>query len=454
MCKAPQYLQLMKAGRDRKVKLTRQYFNIKDVLWGDKTSLSDGVLTICAKELKNQVKGFFKAVEDIDFEIVKPGENARIIHLLDTLQPMYKIEGNGMQYSGFFGSPVTVGEGVTNLLRGFTVMESAALPWDESSASSGLLYPRDAIMDMTGPIAGFTPFSETLNLVIIYKLAKNKSSIEYDNDIRLIGIKISTYLASLTKNMLPDESINYSINEVNPELPNVVLVWQCQNQGPYANTYLYGQSIDNLVPTLLHPNEMLDGCVVSGNYVWPAFKVPTYLHTNHPIVMELYKNHGKTLNFRGIIFCRSHNPTNWHKERCANFNVKLAKYLNANGLIMAWEGGGNAAVDGMLTIQCAEKNSIKASAITFEFGGVDGTEGILLVDDVPEADAIISGGSIEKHYELPDVERVVGGEVLRLNKESGGYFPPSDKAIEFENTTHLYLSGNQSGHGRLFAEAY
>lgn len=436
------------------MQLTRQYFNIKDILWGKKTSLSDGILTICRQDLKNQVKTIFKAVEDIEFEIVKPGENTRIIHLLDTLQPMYKVKGNGMQYSGFFGNPVTAGDGTTNLLKGLTVMECAALPWNESSSSSGLLYPRDAIMDMTGPIAGFTPFSETLNLIILYKLAKNKSSLEYDNNIRLIAIKISTYIASLTKNLIPDEIINYTIDEVNPNLPNIVLVWQCQNQGPYSNTFLYGESIDNLVPTLLHPNELLDGCVVSGNYVWPAFKVPTYLHVNHPIVMELYKNHGKTLNFRGIIFCRSHNPTNWHKVRCANFNIKLAKYLKADGLIMAWEGGGNAAVDGMLTIQCAEKNGIKASAITFEFGGVDGTEGTLLVDDVPEADAIISGGSIEKHYRLLEVNRVVGGDVLRLNKESGGYFPSSYKEIEFENTTHFYLSGNQSGHSKLFAEAY
>jgi len=436
------------------MKLVRQYFQLKDVKWGKQTALTDGILTICKEDLKEQVRKLFKAVEDIDFAIVKPGENTRIIHLLDTIQPMYKVSGNGMQYSGFFGSPVTVGEGVTNLLAGFTVMESAPLPWEESSASSGLLYPRDAIMDMTGPIAGFTPFSQTINLVIIYKLTEHKSSVEYDNEIRLIALKISNYLASLTKDMTPDESVCYSIDDVDPNLPNVVLVWQCQNQGPYANTYLYGHSIDNLVPTILHPNEMLDGCVVSGNYVWPAFKVPTYLHVNHPILLELYKNHGKTLNFRGVIFCRSHNPTHWHKERCAYFNVKLAKYLGANGLIMAWEGGGNAAVDGMLTIQCAEKNKIKAATITFEFGGADGTEGILLVDDVPEADAIISGGSIEKPYKLPKVERVVGGDVLRLNKEAGGYFPPAHEEIEFENTTHFYLAGNQAGHSRLFAEAY
>lgn len=436
------------------MKLTRQYFDVKDVAWGDKTSFGNNVLTICKEELKDQVRSLFKAVEDIDFEIVKPGENTRVIHILDTLQPMYKVSGEGVQYSGYFGSPETVGDGVTNLLSGFSVMESAALPWDESSASSGLLYPRDAIMDMQGPIAGFTPFSETINLVIVYKLAEGKSSIEYDNDVRLIGIKISTFLAALTKDMTPDSTTDFSIDDVDPELPGVVLVWQCQNQGPYSNTMLYGQGIDNLVPTLLHPNEMLDGCVVSGNYVWPAFKVPTYLHVNHPIVLELYKNHGKTINFRGVIFCRSHNPSNWHKERCANFNVKLAKYLDATGLVMAWEGGGNAAVDGMLTIQAAEKKGIKASTITFEFGGVDGTEGVLLVDDVPEADAVVSGGSIEKRYEIPDVDRVVGGDVLRLNKESGGYFPPSEKSIEFENTTHLYLSGNQSGHGKLFGESY
>ena len=136
---------------------------------------------------------------------------------------------------------------------------------------------------MKGPIAGLTPFCETINLVIVYKLSDGKSSIEYDNDIRLIGLKIAAYLAALTKDTAPDETEEFTIDEVNPDLPNVVFVWQCQNQGPYSNTMLYAESIDNLVPTLLHPNEMLDGCIVSGNYVWPAFKVPTYCHVNHPL---------------------------------------------------------------------------------------------------------------------------------------------------------------------------
>ncbi len=435
-------------------KLTRCYYDVKDAVFGEKTSLGDGVLTIAKEELKAEIAPLLKAVKDVDFEIVKPGENTRIIHLLDTIQPMVKVEGEGIQYSGYFGDPLMVGCGKTNLLSGFTVMESAALPWDESSASSGLLYPRDAILDMQGPIAKMTPFCETINFVIVYELNEGKSSIEYDNEIRNIGIKISTYLAEVTVGKETDREEVFSIDEVNPELPNVVFVWNSQNQGPYSNTFIYGHPIDNMVPTLFHPNELMDGCVVSGNYVWPAFKVPTYLYVNSPILLELYKEHGKTINFRGVIFGRSHNPSNWHKTRCAQVAVKIAQYLEADGLVMAWEGGGNAAVDGMLTIQCAEKHGIKASTITFEFGGVDGTEGILLVDDVPEADAIISGGSIEKPYTIPDVDRVVGGDVLRLNKESGGFFPPSNKSITLEQTTHFYLGGNQSGASTLFAEQY
>lgn len=357
------------------MQLTRQYFDVKDVRFGDTCSFAAGILTVSEKELQALTADLFKAVGGFHLEITHPGENARIIHVLDTIAPMVKVAGEGIQYSGFFSTPYTVGRGVTNMLSGFSVMESAALPWDESNASSGLLYPRDAIIELSGYYADYTPFSKTHNLVIVYDLNEGKSSMEYDNDIRLIAIRIATHLAELTRGMEPDRQEVFSTQEENPDLPGVVMVWQCQNQGPYANTMLYGMPIDDMVPTVLHPNEMLDGCVVSGNYVWPAFKVPTYLHVNHPVLLELYRRHGKDLNFKGVLFCRSHNPSNWHKQRCASFNVKLAQMLGAKGLVMVWEGGGNACVDGMLTIQTAEKNGIKASTITFEFGGADGHGG-------------------------------------------------------------------------------
>jgi len=434
--------------------LTRRYYDVKDVKFGERCAFEGGVLTVSKEELRALTADLCKAVKRVDFDITVPGENARIIHVLDAIQPMVKVEGEGVQYSGFFSTPYTVGRGKTNLLRGFAVLESAALPWDQANASSGLLYPRDAIIELRGPYAEYTPFSKTRNLVILYELNEGKSSIEYDNDIRLIGLKVAQRLAELTRPLEPDGEETFSTAETDPALPGVVLVWQCQNQGPYSDTFLYGAPIDDMVPTILHPNEMLDGCVVSGNYVWPAFKVPTYLHVNHPLLLELYRRHGKDLNFRGVIFCRSHNPSNWHKQRCASFNVKLAQYLGASGLVMAWEGGGNACTDGMLTIQTAEKHGIRCSAITFEFGGPDGTEGKLLVDDVPEADAVCTGGSIEKPVHLEKVERAVGGETFRLNKESGGFFPPATEALDLTTNTQMYLGGNQCAYSRVFAQAY
>ena len=436
------------------MKLTRQYYDVKDVVFGEKCAFAHGVLTVSEEELVALTKHLFKAVTGFHLEITKPGENARIVHVLDAVQPMVKVGGESQQYPGFFSTPYTAGRGVTNLYRGFSVIESAALPWDSANASSGLLYPRDAIIELSGFAAGYTPFAGMHNLVIVYELGEGFSSIEYDDAIRLIAMKISAYLAELTRGLTPDDSEQFSLDEEHPELPGVVMVWQCQNQGPYSNTLLYGLPIDNLFPTVLHPNEMLDGCVVSGNYVWPAFKVPTYCHVNHPVLLELYRRHGKDLNFKGVIFSRSHEPSNWHKQRSASQNVKLAQMLGAKGLVMVWTGGGNACTDGMLTIQTAEQHGIRASTLTFEFGGKDGSEGLLLVDDVPEADAVCSGGSIERPITLPEVDRAVGGQTLRLNKESGGWFPAAAEEVTLGTRTHLYMGGNQCGYSAITCIAY
>jgi glycine reductase len=170
--------------------------------------------------------------------------------------------------------------------------------------------------------------------------------------------------------------------------------------------------------------------------------------------MELYKRHGVDLNFRGVILARSHQPSNWHKDRCAQLIAKIADQIDCQGLIIQWEGGGNAAIDGMLTAQNAERRGIKASLLTFEFGGKDGTEGQLLVDDVAEADAIVTTGSWERPVYLEAVEKVYGGTTLRLDRESGGFFPEGTSAVDFRTNVHMYMGGNQSGYSRITAHAY
>jgi len=439
------------------MKLTRRYYAVTELRTGDVCAYDDGILTVNYDELLEVAAPHGKNIKRIWFEVYRPGENARIVHVLDTIQPMFKPETpadwGGKEYPGVINYPYTVGNGVTNLLEGFTVMECAALPWDESSASSGLLYVRDAVIQTTGFYKNYTPFADTINLIVNFEVSDGKSSEEYDNDIRKSAMAIAQHLAKLTAGL---EATREEVFDNTPKegLPNVALVWMCQNQGVYSNTLLYGAPIYEIVPTLLEPNEMLDGAVVGGNIAWPAFKIPTWIHVNGPIILELYKRHGVDLNFKGVLFARSHQPSNWHKDRCAQMIAKMADQLDCQGLIMQWEGGGNAAIDGMLTVQNAQRRGLEASLLTFEFGGKDGTEGQLLVDDVPEADAVVSTGSWERTVILDAVDIAYGGDVLRLDRERGGRFPDARESIEFETSVHMYMGGNQSGYSRITAHAY
>lgn len=436
------------------MKLERGYFTITDLVFGNETKLENGVLQIhkqaCEDYLLSRDEN--NNIKTLELEIVKPGENTRIVHVLDTVQVGAKIEGRGEFMPGHMCSPDTVGEGTTYLIENLAVMECAELPW---AGKSALLYPRDAIVDMAGPAAGYSPFSETFNLILRMNVNEGASDVEYDNAVRNAGIRCSRYLAELIKDKTPERKEVFDFDtEVDPDLPKIAYVTQCQNQGTYSNTFFYGREVSNIVPTVVNPTEVMDGCIVSGNYVWPCFKIPSFIQANLPVVMELSRAHGKTCNFVGVVFDRGHNNSHFEKQRVANIAANLIRKLDAQGAVISWEGGGNAATDAMLTLQECERLGIKAVPFTFEFGGPDGTEGILLVDDVPEAKYVVSTGSIEKPTTIPKVERVAGGDCLRLRKETGGDPEPADVERTLDVTTAFYCGGNQSGIGKLAGVPY
>lgn len=436
------------------MKLERGYFTIKDLEFGTETALENGVLTVDKEELEKYLLDSDENgnIAGLELEIVKPGESTRIVHILDTLQVGVKVEGPGDFMPGQLSPPTIVGEGKTHLITNLAVMECAELPW---AGKSALLYPRDAIVDMAGPAAGYSPFSGTYNLILKMEMVEGSSDVEYDGSVRAAGIRCTRYLAMLIKDLEPEHTELFDFDtEVDPALPKIAYVTQCQNQGTYSNTFLYGREVSNIVPTLLGPTEVMDGCIVSGNYVWPCFKIPSYIQANLPVVMQLARAHGKSCNFTGVVFDRGHNNSHFEKQRVANIAANLVRRTGADGVVISWEGGGNAATDAMLTLETCESWGIKAVPFTFEFGGPEGTEGILLVDDVPEARYVVSTGSIEKPTTIPKVNRVVGGDCLRLRKETGGEPEPADIERTLDVTTAFYCGANQSGIGKLAGVPY
>jgi glycine reductase len=177
-----------------------------------------------------------------------------------------------------------------------------------------------------------------------------------------------------------------------------------------VQTFLYGHEMTGTVPTVLHPNELLDGALVGGNYKTGS-KTPTYRHTWHPSLAALYARHGHELELAGVIVARGHHETEFLKRRSAQFVAKLARVMRAEAALCTYEATGNTHIDFMLTVQALERTEIRCGAVVHEYGGPEGTDPSL-VDFVPEALALASSGGIDRRLALPAVERVIGGTHL------------------------------------------
>ena len=409
--------------------------------FGKQTELANGRLAIDRSELIRQMDAE-ATIGRVEVALARPGDETRIIHVLDVVEPRCKVEGRGRIFPGLLGGPETAGDGWTHRLEGMAVVATARFP----IPVGGLLQTREAIVDMGGEAAPYSPFSSTANLVLTFHPAPGVSNAEFDSALRLATLRASEYLARATAHLPPDREEIFELTDADPALPRIVYLYQAQSQGVFADTYLYGKPIDNLVPTLLHPNELMDGALVSGNYVYACFKNPTYLHCNNPVIQALYAEHGKSLTFAGMVLYRGHNYTHAEKQRAANYAAKLARLLRADGVILTGEGGGNSAIDMMLALQECERLGIKTAVITYELGGPEGKD-FPLVDSVAEADAIVSAGSCDKTIHLPRLAKVLGGEAYL---DTGR---PATEAREMI-LDHIYCPTNQLGAGRLMAQAY
>jgi sarcosine reductase len=111
---------------------------------------------------------------------------------------------------------------------------------------------------------------------------------------------------------------------------------------PVNEPIFYGDNVSKLLPTIVHPNEILDGGLVRGYY---CQGVETYSIQNHPMIRELYKRHGKELYFVGVVVTAAQ-FTEPDRERSAVTAAKLVKeVLGADGAVLTKIGGGAPHID-------------------------------------------------------------------------------------------------------------
>ncbi len=404
-------------------------YDVESVGFGDSTTFESGRLTVSADEAKACLSS--RALASTNVSWISPGESARVIKVLDAVQPRTKgPEGAGI-FPGFLGKAMPQGRGETHVLRGAAVISAGYLP-----------RLQEGLIQMSGPAAELSPFGSTHNLVVEFEPAEGAAWEDVDLALRRGILKLAARLAEAALESEPDEE-----REVAPtttpapgDRPRIGTITNLQTQGTFKDVFVYGRSMSDSLPTLMDPSELEDGAVVSGQYGHPGLKNNTYLYQNHPVVAALRARDGQDLDFAGLIL--SPEPVEQaHKELISEHAARLCASLGLDAVILTKEGGGNADSDNSLKADACEAMGIKAVSIHGEMAGPDGS-GPPLVSPPTKGSALVSAGNYDEIIKLDAVERALGGEVLDLTDD------PSTAELSLQ-TAAVYGSLNPLGWGRL-----
>lgn len=382
------------------MKLELRRICIKDIQFGEKTAVKNGVLTVNKEDLIQKIKED-ERVKDVKVDIARPGEKVRIIPVKDVIEPRVKIEGSGNGFPGSSTKIAQLGDGKVNVLYGAAVV-----------TVGDIVGFQEGVIDMWGEGARWTPFSKTYNLVVDITPADGLDPHVHESTVRLAGLKAAEFVGEAGREVEPDEVLVYEMGsnaeetEKYPNLPKVLYVEMLISQGLLHDGYIYGVNSQLILPTLMHPNEELDGAVISGNCVAACDKITTYQHQNNSAILDLYAQHGKTINFLGVILTPEL-TTLQGKFRTCDYTAKLCKVLGADGVIVSEEGYGNPDSDLLMICKRLEDAGIKTVLITDECSGRDGMSQPL-ADTAKEAVAVVSTGNVSHVVTLPPADRVIG----------------------------------------------
>ena len=401
------------------MKLEIGNFYVRDIVFGDRLSYQDGVLTIQKEEALEFIKQDDRITE-AELYIVKPGDKVRLCPVKEAIEPRVRPDGRSA-FPGYTGDLAPAGSGVIHALKNCSVLV-VGRHW------GGF---QDGLIDMSGEGQKYTLFGQLNNLVLVADTNEEfeKREQQKKNDaLRRAGHRLAEYVAGCVKELVPEETEVFELGGMikrdaeTEKLPSVVYVMQPQSQMEEMgyNDLVYGWDMNHVVPTVMHPNEILDGAMVSGSFMPVSSKWSTYDFQNCPNIKALYREHGKTINFLGVIMSNL-NVALEQKERSAQFVAQIANSLGADGAVVAEEGYGNPDADFVACIVALENAGVKTVGVTNECTGRDGQSQPLVTLD-EKCDAIVSCGNVSELIELPPMETVLGElQALARDGLSGGW---------------------------------
>jgi len=412
------------------------------VRWGDTTALDRTTLVVARDDLARHLLED-RRLADVDLQLVQPGESCRIAPVFDIVEPRAKLAG-GIDFPGVLGPASGAGEGQTAVLRGaaVVVVDPGDVPFPAG------------VLDTSGPAGALSQFATIHNVVVLPRLAPDLDRPEQFNALRHASLRAAVYLARVappgTRNTASVPPPTREVYEIPPltdsALPRVAYVFQFHShQRPThpGEPVLYGDNVRQFLPTILHPNEILDGALLRS---YRGMGMETYSIQNHPIIRELYQRHGRELVFAGVVVTVAQN-TAGERERAVTMAANLVAHtLRADGAVLNKSGGGAPHVDMAQVGHRLEQMGVRTALLAWDLSGEGGggAEGSALFN-YATLDAIVNYGSYGFTVAAPAVERVLAGDPARVTALAGPLTL---------NANTICGAMDQLGAGRLTAVTY
>jgi glycine reductase len=402
----------------------------------------DGSMLLVDKEALRRLVLEDAAVESVDFEIARPGESCRAGPIFDIVEPRAKAPDSSPDWPGILGAPRTAGSGTTHVLQGAAVTALREESPGESRGATGY------VLEMSGEAAAGSFYSMLHHLIVVAQTKAGLPLHTRQKAYRLAQLKVAVHLARAAFDMSPERIDILDIRDGErrgvPRLAYVGQIFSRQRKPAPEEQILYGADTDGMLPTLLHPNEWLDGALVT-SYHTSIGGAETYFYQNSPVIGSLYRRHQTgEIDFVGTVATIA-SADNFDRERNTRYAAHLVKWaLRADGAVLTKFGGGVPHTDLSETARLLECEGIKTAVQVTDLARDHRVESALLFN-FPEVDAIVSIGGNSTQWMLPRVERVIAA--------NGGLAELLAGPFEIESLNIVGVA-NQQGASRLRSMIY
>ncbi len=294
-------------------------------------------------------------LSEVDINLVNPGDRVRILNLMDVVQPRCKIGDGCSDFPGFISPLRTAGSGRTRALRGICVLVSN--PHTRRKYS--------AFLDMSGIAAELSRYARQLAVSLSVHPAPGVDERDFENAAKEAGLRAAAYLASevgerpAEMTEVFDLDLPFSRGDGLPRIGYYFQLYSPQHDHlGLSDPVFYGSAVRGMRPTIVHPNEIIDGAVVGAHTIR---SLDTYSVQNHALIGELYARHQRDLNFVGVV-CGVAVLEPDDRDLNAQMAATLAKHvLGAEGMILSKVHGGLPHVDLARVAEECEKQGVRTA---------------------------------------------------------------------------------------------